>query len=77
MSEQNEETASIEFRLWFRESTNEWVSEFTIKYLNQHKTFRVTGSTQQEARNAGFACIGYELMECVWDHDVLGEVAHG
>ena len=71
MSVNEEETADIEFRLWFRELTNEWVSEFTIKYLNPHKTFRVTGRTQQEARNAGFACIGYELMECVWDRDEL------
>ena len=71
MSVNEEETADIEFRLWFREPANEWVSEFTIKYLNQHKTFRVTGCTQQEARNAGFACIGYGLMGCVWDLDEL------
>lgn len=57
----------IRIETWYRDSTQEWVGEVQINVTNEiHQISRVTGETEESARNAAFAATGGYLMNVVW-----------
>lgn len=58
--------ATIKISTWYRDSTQEWVGE--IEYQTEHVNgnARYTGKTENEARNAAFATVGYHIIETDW-----------
>jgi hypothetical protein len=61
--------AKISIHCWYRRSTKEWVAEITLQYLDTAGSYRYTGKTNKEARNAAFAAIGGILMDIAIDAD--------
>ncbi len=59
--------ATVDVSTWFREGTGEWVCDVNYKVNDTEGTGRYTGATEIEARNAGFAALGYLLLSTTFD----------
>ena len=59
--------ATIEISTWFRESTGEWVGDIEYLANDTQGNARYTGKTEDEARNAAFAAVGYNLLATTFD----------
>jgi hypothetical protein len=47
----------------WRKSTSQWIGEVTLDGNGTSRTAKYTGGTEEEARNAAFAAVGYLLLE--------------
>ena len=47
----------------WRKSTSEWIGEINLSGNGTSETARYTGRTEEEARNAAFAAVGYLLLQ--------------
>jgi hypothetical protein len=61
------EHATVKIRTWFRESTGEWVGEIDYTANGTAGCARYTGETEEAARNAAFASVGYILLASTWE----------
>lgn len=54
---------TIKITTFYRESTQEWVGEVDIDVPDDYKGIhRWTGKTEEEAKRAVYALLGYELL---------------
>lgn len=63
--------ANIKIQTWFRKSTNEWIGEIAFHTKFTDATSHFPSKTEEGARNAAFAAIGYELLEATWEEERL------
>jgi len=59
--------ATLNVTTWYRNSTREWVGEIDLVTRDTSGTFRFTGATENEARDAAFAAIGGILLETTFN----------
>lgn len=69
--------AEVKIEIWFRESTNEWVTDIIYVTKDVAGNARFPGKTKEESRNAALAGIGHTLLETVWmENEFENEVIH-
>ena len=55
--------AEIKIFTFYRDSTKEWVGVVDLRANDHDVSARYTGATEEAARNAAIAAVGYQLLE--------------
>lgn len=59
--------AEVKIYTFYRDSTEEWVGEIELRTNDRATWARYTGATEEAARNAAIAAVGYQLLEITFD----------